>query len=65
MNLDHHVAMDIHIQSVCRGAYLQLKNIRSLRNILDKASLETVLHPLLQLGLIIVTLFYVDFQIYS
>ena len=44
VTLDHHAAMDFHVQNVCRGAYLQLKNIRALRNYLDRASLECVIH---------------------
>jgi hypothetical protein len=44
VTLDHHAAMDIHIQNVCRGAYLQLKNIRTLKKYLDRSSLECVIH---------------------
>ena len=44
VTLDHHAAMEDHVQKLCSGAYLQLRNIRALRKYLDRASLECVTH---------------------
>ena len=42
--MDKYLSMEDHVNSICRGSYLQLKNIRKLREFLDQPSLECVVH---------------------
>jgi len=44
VKLDRFATMEEHSSSICRGAYLQLRNIGKLRSYFDQASLECVVH---------------------
>ena len=42
--MDSHMSMEAHISSVCKSAYMHIRNIGKLRKYLDQDSLETIIH---------------------
>ncbi|XP_056006684.1 uncharacterized protein LOC130050513 [Ostrea edulis] len=44
VTIDSHMTMKAHISSMCRGAFIHLKNLSQLRKYLDRKSLECVVH---------------------
>jgi hypothetical protein len=42
--IDSHVTMEAHVTNICKGAYMQLRNISKLKRYLDKDSLELLVH---------------------
>ena len=44
VTMDSPASMEAHISSICKSAYLHLRNIGQLRRYLDKESLECIVH---------------------
>lgn len=42
--MDSHLSMDAHVASICRAAYFQLHRIAQIKQFLDRASLECIIH---------------------
>ena len=60
VTLDSHLTMSEHVHNVCRAAYIQVRQISSIRHLLSAQATQTLVLLLSYLGLTIVIVFFLS-----